>query len=688
MKLEPNEIISGRYKILELLGVGGMANVYCAKDTKLERNVTFKVLKEEFVDEQFIEKFRKEAMTASKLSHINIANVYDVGNDGNIHYIVMEYVDGYTLKDIIKVKSPFSNEEVLGVGIQIATALSVAHSVGIVHRDIKPQNILVTKQGTVKVTDFGIARASTSNTITTDVMGSVHYFSPEQARGSYVDFKSDIYSLGIILYEMSTGEIPFDGSGAVQLAMQHINDPLPDMKELNPEISSSLEKIILKCTQKNMDNRYGSAQSLNDDLKKALSDESGDFVTENNVLQDSPTVIITPEQIEMVKNLSKEREREDIVMAKPNRGKIKPPQRDITYPKDKKENNIEKKVIIWAVLTAFSIIIIISSFLVFWIFADRNSEVPNFVGKSFEKAVEMAKKQEIYITNTEEEFSDIIAEGSVIRQSIDAGKKVEKGVNIDVAISLGTGKFELEDFVGLDISEVYRKIENLAIKIKEEYINDNKIERGKVIRQMPKAGTTIKPEDEITLYVSKGEENIVIVVPNLKNLDEDRAKETIKSFSLEVGKITKAESNTVEKGKVISQSINYGNEVNEGTAISLVISTGKPEITTEPASETTTEAILDTTAEDETKESDNKAETTTKAVLKQADLTIAPVIFDDKESVEVKVVKIFGGERSEIYIGTHTPSDFPLKINVVGSEPTEFQLYIDGKLIGTETKFN
>ena len=216
MRLEPKTVVSDRYEIIELIGVGGMANVYCAKDLKLDRNVSLKVLKEEFIDEEFIGKFSKEARAAARIADINIANVYDVGNDGNIYYIVMEYIDGYTLKDIIKTKAPFSNEEILGISIQISNALEVAHSNNIVHRDIKPQNILVTKEGGIKVTDFGIARATTSNTITTDTMGSVHYFSPEQAKGSYVDFKSDIYSLGIIMFEMATGRLPFDGGGVVQ----------------------------------------------------------------------------------------------------------------------------------------------------------------------------------------------------------------------------------------------------------------------------------------------------------------------------------------------------------------------------------------------------------------------------------------------------------------------------------------
>lgn len=711
MKLDLNQIISNRYQIIEQIGIGGMANVYCANDTKLDRKVTFKVLKEEFVDEEFIKRFNKEAMAAAKISHLNIANVFDVGNDGNIHYIVMEYIDGYTLKDIIKIKAPFSNEEVLGISIQIANALSVAHNSGIVHRDIKPENILITKDGNAKVTDFGIARATSSNTITADAMGSVHYFSPEQARGGFTDFKSDIYSLGIVMYEMLTGRLPFDGEGVVQLAMKHINDPLPNIREINPNASESLEKIILKATQKNADNRYNSTEALIDDLKKAIYDESGNFIKEAD-FEGSPTVVISPEQIELINELSnKNKEKYSTIDSKNNNttndSKIKQnaPKESHNFSenknsishslKEKREKDMERKVTSLAILTGLSIVIIITSFLIFWAIAGKKLEVPDFTGKTFEQAVEIAKKKKIYIRNTSEEYSDTIQEGAIISQNIEAGTDIEKGQTIDVTISLGTGKFQLDDFVGMDISEVYRKVQDIDITLREEYINDDKIERGKVIRQSPKAGQTIKPKDEVTLYVSKGQEESLIIVPNLINLKESEAKDTIKNIGLSVGKITTSESNSIEEGKVISQSIKYGNEVEEGQSISLVISSGKPketttlQTTTETTTEISTEAILTETTIIETNTITGVLEETTQApTLKDATLVISPNLEDGSSDVEVKVIKILNGEQTEIYVRTHSPQDFPLRINVRGSEPTEFKLYINNKLIGTEIKFN
>lgn len=697
MNLSKNQIVSNRYEIIELIGVGGMANVYCAKDLKLDRKVSFKVLKEEFIDEEFIGKFSKEARAAARISDVNIASVYDVGNDGNIYYIVMEYIDGYTLKDIIKTKAPFTNEEVLGISIQIANALEVAHMHHIVHRDIKPQNILVTKEGGVKVTDFGIAKATTSNTITADTMGSAHYFSPEQARGGYVDFKSDIYSLGIIMFEMITGKLPFDGEGVVQLAMKHINEPLPNMKELNPNISDSLEKIILKATAKNGDNRYMSARELNSDLKKALTDNTGNFVKDTTIVdEDSPTVVIKPEEMEQIKNMAKNVNNKPTNKPKDKYEDKQYMEKEITKNKPKispmqkqSDKEMERKVTIWAVLTSLVLIAIISGFLIFWVFAGSKSRVPDFVGKSWDEAVAIAKDKEIYITNTKEDFSDTIAEGSIIEQDIKNGQYVKKGTNINVTLSLGNGEFKVEDFVGLDISEVYRKVENLKVNLKEEYIYDETVEIGKVVSQIPSSGTKLKPDEDLTLFISKGKEDeeTNVIVPYLIGLSEDDAKSKITNEGLSIGRISKAESDNVEKGKVIEQSISYGNEVSEGTAISIVISNGKKETTTEETTETTTKPIVEDTTKQTTEPTTQSTQATTSApVLKSETLVINPTLPENTENVEVKVVKIVDGQSSVIWSSNHSADNFPLYITVTGDKPTQFELYVDGKLIGTETK--
>lgn len=695
MRLQPNTIVSDRYQIIELIGVGGMANVYCAKDLKLDRNVSFKVLKEEFVDEEFIGKFSKEARAAARIAHINIASVYDVGNDGNIYYIVMEYVDGYTLKDIIKAKAPFSNEEVLGISIQIANALEIAHANNIVHRDIKPQNILVTKDGSIKVTDFGIARATTSNTITTDTMGSVHYFSPEQARGGYVDYKSDIYSLGIIMYEMITGKLPFDGEGVVQLAMKHINDPLPDMRILNPRISNSLEKIVLKATAKNTDNRYSSARELNNDLKTALSDTSGNFVTENVLDEDSPTVVIRPEELEEIQKRLNNPNYNDNKYLKDDRDYRMPynNNKQNSMPKsiDKK---IEKKVTLFAIFTAFGIIALITAALVTWFLSSSNSKVPDFKGKTWDKALELAKDKELYITNSKEEYSDKIPENFIIDQDIKPNKKVKKGTNINLTLSLGTGEFRLENYVGLDISEVYKKISTLDMNVKEEYIYDEKTEIGKVIRQVPTGGSKVKNGQDLTLYISKGSEKDTssdndVIVPYLVGLTEKEAKKSIKNAGLSFGKVNYVTSDK-DKGIVIEQSINSGNAVPERTSISLVVSSGKKETTT-ASTETTTLPIIEessseTTTIEQTTIEQTTIEQTTEPIRKSDTLIINPNIPEGTENIDIKVIEIVDGKSNVIWSGVHSAKDLPINISVSGYKPTQYELYVNDVLIGTETK--
>lgn len=400
MNIKQGTIISGRYTIIEKIGIGGMAVVYRAKDEKLDRFVTFKVLKEEYVaDEDFIKRFNIEARAAARLSHPNIVNVHDVGNDGLVYYIVMEYIDGCTLKELINKKAPFEDVESLGVAIQIASALEHAHKNKIVHRDIKPQNILVTKDGTIKVTDFGIARAVTSATVTTESIGSVHYFSPEQARGGFVDNKSDIYSLGIVLYEMATGRLPFDGDSAVALAMKHINEPIPDMLAINPNISKSLEQIILKATQKSSSQRYQTIEEFNNDLKRALTNSNGDFIKEPADFANSPTVRITAEQLAEIRGYSSHEE---------------PPYDEYTYedsyeeptedyyepdevPEEEYDKKKERKVVIAAIVTAVAIIALITSFGAYFLNkkVDTPMTAPMLEGKNWDEAKKEAAEKEI-----------------------------------------------------------------------------------------------------------------------------------------------------------------------------------------------------------------------------------------------------------------------------------------------------
>ena len=295
--------ISDRYEILDKIGTGGMANVYKAKCHRLNRLVAIKVLKQEYSDDKkFVDKFRAEAQSAAGLSHPNIVNVYDVGEDDGLHYIVMELIEGITLKSFIERKGSLEIREATGIAIQIAMGMEAAHDNHIIHRDIKPQNIIISKEGKVKVTDFGIAKAASSNTITSNAMGSVHYISPEQARGGYSDEKSDIYSLGVTLYEMLSGKVPFTGDSTVSVALAHIQEDAIPLRTLTPEVPASLDRIVQKCMQKKPERRYMSASALIEDLKQSLVNPNGDFVKlVPTLVDDSPTISISENELNTIK---------------------------------------------------------------------------------------------------------------------------------------------------------------------------------------------------------------------------------------------------------------------------------------------------------------------------------------------------------------------------------------------------
>lgn len=678
MRLEQGQIISSRYEIIESIGIGGMAIVYRARDLKLNRFVTFKVLKEEFIaDEDFVKKFSVEAQAAARLSHPNIVTVYDYGNDENVYYIVMEYIDGFTLKELINKKAPFEDDETLGVAIQIASALEHAHANKIVHRDIKPQNILVTRDGSIKVTDFGIARAATSNTLTVESIGSVHYFSPEQARGVYVDYKSDLYSLGIILFEMATGKLPFEGDNAVQLAMKHMNDPLPSIKGFNSNVSDSLNNIIIRATQKVSTNRYQSAEELNHDLKRALTDESGDFVKRNLCYNDmSPTVIITKEERDEIRALAKFEE---------------PPKNDyyknsFHSEQDSYDKKTEKKVIIAAIVTAFAIIALVTSIGAYMI--NKNTQkpmpTPDLSNKTWDEALEIVREMKVYLVKSAEEHSDDIEKEHIISQTPIKNSEINVGESINVVISLGSEKIEVPNVVNKELPDAYDMFADVIVDLAVEYEFDDEVPIGVVIDQDPSAGSMVMPNSKVVLKVSKGQENTKVIVPNVKGMTEASAKAALQSKGLIAGNVIRDTSQTVDEGLVIKQGVNAGETVNRDYIVNLVVSSGKPKTqNTQPPVQKATEAPSSAHSSIEGTTNNSEEEKPIKTEI----LTIHPNLPEDAESVTVKVIKKSDSSTAEeVYSKVVGRDEFPIKVPVSGNKTAEFQLYIDDKYEGSETK--
>ncbi len=770
MLLNPGTVLRGRYEIVEKIGSGGMAVVYRGRDRELERYVTVKVLREEYIgDDEFIERFRSEARSAAKLSHPNIVRVYDVGADDDINFIVMEYIHGDTLKKAIKEKAPFDSRSTINVAIQVASALSQAHKGHIVHRDIKPQNILVGTDGVVKVTDFGIARAATATTMTTtaNAAGSVHYFSPEQARGGYVDEKSDIYSLGITMFEMITGRLPFQGNNSVSIALKHINEELPDIRQYNPNCSPSLEGIIHKATMKKADERYASIELLLADLIRARAEltgvaipplmedgsqkkqaqwkevpedsvmvrrgsstaqrmsntgrrdanrasvaMSGEVVPDTNGVKNSAAnkvsginsasgtssasgaggalgtgslsgagdaagtggasnpsgagirmskraeaaaqlraaqaakekaedgraqAVRLVEAVEQTKpadqkeleyirahkrqepaeepreldvplvsfekygkklRLAKEDDYErEYMEAEPVRASKRPekvrknPRLEEDYDSES-DRRAEKKVIIAAVITALVLIGVISlvgmrALSGGWGFggfaaSDEEVEMPSLLGKTLSAATKEAEALGIELVEEGQEQSKYYDTGEICYQSAVEGTKVPVSGKIGIKISTGLISEKMPDVKELTEEEATEKIVNLVgTNPSIEYEYDEEIEVRKVIGQSPAEGETINARSRIILTVSKGKEGGDVAVPNVVNATEEKARQDLEAVGLVVGTVSRTESTTVEKGKVITQTISANQQVPSGSVVNLVVSSGPPQ-TNEP----------------------------------------------------------------------------------------------------------
>ena len=623
--LEVGSFLSDRYEILSKVGAGGMSDVYKAKDHILSRFVAIKVLKQEFSeDSSFVTKFRAEAQSAAGLEHPNIVNIYDVGSENGLYYIVMEYVEGITLKTYIEKKGQLSFKESASIAIQVARGIESAHNKNIIHRDIKPQNIIISTEGKVKVTDFGIAKATSSNTISSDVMGSVHYASPEQARNGFVDGRSDIYSLGIVMFEMVTGRVPFDGETTVAVALQHLQEEIARPSKYAPDLPISFEKIILKCTQKTPDRRYQTIEELLADIRRSLAHPDEDFVTIAPLVDNGKTKVISPQELEQIKegrgvaeNLDDTDDEEDDDSDEIDDSLLDDEDYDDEEDDDEENDGkllnpkMDKAITIMGIVTAVIIVIVIiylalSVFGVFKFSGKKNSEsqqtetqtesesesesesetekegqMVDIRGMSVDDAQERVDRLNLDLTvfAYETRQSDE-EEGTILEQDVKAGDVVKRGSQINVVIA-GKGDntsemVKIPSVIGKTKSSAKSTLESAGFKVNFEYgdYNDS-VAADVVTAQSPSAKNQAAKGSTVTVTLSPGQKPIT--VPNVVNYSQSQAESALTGAGLKYTYADSQYSDTVPAGSVISQT-KSGETVAAGTTITLTLSKGKQQV--------------------------------------------------------------------------------------------------------------
>lgn len=562
-----NKLLAGRYELIEKIGEGGMAVVYKGKDRLLNRYVAIKILRPEYTkDEQFIESFRRESQAAAGLSHPNIVGVYDVGQEGNIHFIVMELIDGKTLSEVIKEKGKLEYKEAINITLQVASALSLAHKNQIIHRDIKPHNILITSTGVAKLADFGIAKAVSAATIAggnNKIMGSVHYFSPEQARGAYVDERSDIYSLGIVLFEMLTGKVPFDGDNPVSIALMHINDPMPSLTREVPGIPPQLEKIVNKATEKYQSNRYRNVDEMISDL------EDIEFVTKVMGKNAFSMDAISQERLQ---TKHEDRAGEEQVPMRKER------QKEQHSGSSKGKNKTTIFIIAGIVIIAIAGLIGLGSMLG-WFGGSDEIEVPRFVGKTLEQARAEAEGLGLVIEEGDLVYSPDQEEGLITSQNPAAGSKVSEGKVITVNISKGKKDGVVPKIEGMDYEEAKAYLESFGFKMGPGVTVQSHLPKGVIVSQSVPYGTSAKSGTEINVEISDGKGKEMVKVPNLIGKTPDEANSLLSAAGLSTnGTVVYEEVEGMAQNLVFWQSVAPDTEVEAGSAIDYKVSKGtKPE---------------------------------------------------------------------------------------------------------------
>ncbi|HFI0376165.1 TPA: Stk1 family PASTA domain-containing Ser/Thr kinase [Streptococcus suis] len=570
--IQIGKIFAGRYRIVRQIGRGGMADVYLARDLILDgEEVAVKVLRTNYQTDQIaIQRFQREARAMAELDHPNIVRISDIGEEDGQQYLAMEYVNGLDLKRYIKENAPLSNDVAVRIMGQILLAMRMAHTRGIVHRDLKPQNVILTSNGIAKVTDFGIAVAfaETSLTQTNSMLGSVHYLSPEQARGSKATIQSDIYAMGIILFEMLTGRIPYDGDSAVTIALQHFQKPLPSVREENANVPQALENVVLKATAKKLNERYKSVAEMYADLASALSVERKDeprVVLEGNKIDTKTLPKLSQANVESKSPLAA-----DAVRKATNKGsndkneKAKQTAKPVTKPKHRIRTRY--KVLAGAILlTVIAIVLIFFN-------SPRTVTVPDVVGQTRDKAVEMIEVSGLEVGSITEEATNEVAEGTVVRTKPGARTSRRQGSKIDIVVA-SAALVSIPDLNGMDSETAKQELENLGLKVtvKEEY--SESVGKGLVIKTNPQANASVEKDSSVTLYVSNGV--APQLVPDVVGKTQDSASQILQASGFYVGTITQEYSDSVESGHVISTDPIAHTELEKGSAISLVVSKGK-----------------------------------------------------------------------------------------------------------------
>ena len=551
-------LLGNRYEIIEKIGSGGMATVYKAKCHVLNRYVAIKILRDEFTtDEEFIKRFEVEAQSAASITHPNIVSVYDVGADGNLYYIVMELIKGKTLKEIIvEEKGPLPWKWSVNIAGQIASALETAHKNHIIHRDIKPHNIIITEDGVAKVTDFGIAKAVSNSTITAfgTTIGSVHYFSPEHARGGYTDEKSDLYSLGVVMYEMLTGKVPFDAYTPVSVALKHMQEEAVPPIEVNPNVPVAVNDIIMKALRKDTNLRYQNATAMLMDLRRALKEPNGDFVDNNDYQNDFPTQRISTigleEESRNQKNENKKKQNKFIQFIK----------------KHKVLSSIIGLILLFAITIGLTIGISNAT-------RPKDVEIPNLVGKTVDEAKDILKQNKLNYVEESQEYNTEVPEGQIISQNPPyvQGRRIKENTSIKVVVSKGTETTTVPKLKGLTKDEAQETANDAKIKLDFQEETSKTVEAGVIIKQEKAEGETVNAGDTIKVYISIGTGIKQVKVASVVGQDEETAKKTLEDLGLVIEKINYSKDKSQTNGVVLEQSLSANTTVDEGSKITLTV---------------------------------------------------------------------------------------------------------------------